>query len=150
VSDRRAEDHQRGVADELFEEAVILFDHIGHLAVQNVLQRAHVLGIQALAQGDKSREVGEQHGHRTPVGLAIRRTIRCWFRRGLGNCRRRFWHGFAGQCGPAFGGKRKFGGTFGAARRACGMAFGSAFRAKREIGRNFGAAACAVHDLGMV
>ena len=82
-----------------------------HLLEQVALQRAYVLGIQALAERGEARQVGEQNGNGATIGLRIgERTgtrTRYWYRAHCDvgrRCRR--------QLGPAFGTERKIGRGF--------------------------------------
>lgn len=72
MSDRRAEQRQQRIADELVDEAAIGFDRLGHLFEQFVLQHPHDFRVDLLAQSREAAEIGKEHGHRPPVGVALR------------------------------------------------------------------------------
>ena len=72
VSDGRAEDREHGVADEFLHEAVIARDRLGERLEQDVLERAHPLGIEPLGERGEPGEIGEEHRHLAPIGLGRR------------------------------------------------------------------------------
>ena len=74
VSDGRAEDREHGVADEFLHEAVIARDRLGERLEQDVLERAHPLGIEPLGERGEPGEIGEEHRHLAPIGLGRRLT----------------------------------------------------------------------------
>lgn len=71
MSDRRAEQRQQRIADELVDEAAIGFDCLGHLFEQFVLQHPHDFRVDLLAQRREAAEIGKEHGHRPPVGIVV-------------------------------------------------------------------------------
>lgn len=71
MSDRRAEQRQQRIADELVDEAAISLDRLGHLFEQFVLQYPHDFRVDLLAQSREAAEIGKEHGHRPPVGIAL-------------------------------------------------------------------------------
>ena len=111
VSDGRTEHTHDSITHELFDEAAKAVDGAGHLLEQVALQRAYVLGIQALAERGEARQVGEQNGNGATIGLRIgERTgtrTRYWYRAHCDVGRR-----CRCQLGPAFGTERKIGRGF--------------------------------------
>ena len=70
VGDRRAEHRHDGIAHELLHEAVVARDRLGEGLEQRVLERAHLLGVEPLGQRGETGDIGEEHGHLPPVGVA--------------------------------------------------------------------------------
>ena len=125
VGDGGAEQGEQRIADELVDEAIEAFDRDRELGDHVVLQGADFLGIEAFAQAREAAQIGEQNGHRAPVGLLSRRAAR----RPPG---RRPRLGDDGRCGR---GRRAWRGA-----EPC-----AAFRAEGEVGRRIKAAAGALH-----
>ena len=59
---REAEDGDHGIADELFQDAAVLADDFAGDVVVAAQQHADILGVERIAQGGRSRDVGEEHG----------------------------------------------------------------------------------------
>ncbi len=57
-----AEDGDHGVADELLEDPAVLGDDLAGDVVVAAQQHADILGVERIAQGGRSRDVGEEHG----------------------------------------------------------------------------------------
>ena len=77
VSDRRAEDGEDGIAHELLDEAVVAGDRLGERLEQRVLERAHLLGIEALG------ERGEIRRRRRRARSPVRRSTSGWRASGI-------------------------------------------------------------------
>jgi hypothetical protein len=71
VGNRRAEDGQHRVTDELLHEAVVAGDCSGQRLEEAVLKGPHHLGVQSFGQRRESGEVGEEDGDVPPIGLAV-------------------------------------------------------------------------------
>ena len=59
---REAEDGDHGIADELFEDAAVLDDDFAGDVVIAAEQDADILGVERIAEGRRSRDVGKQDG----------------------------------------------------------------------------------------
>jgi hypothetical protein len=55
-------DGHHGVAYKLFDKPVITSNDVAEHLEQSTLERAHVLGVEALSEGRKPRDVSEEHG----------------------------------------------------------------------------------------
>ena len=73
VAQRRPEDGEDRVADELLDEALVLVDDLGQLVEQVVLELPDELGIEPLAERREPGQVGEQHRDVPTLRLAGRR-----------------------------------------------------------------------------
>ena len=104
VRDRGTEHGHHRIAHELLDEALVALDRRGHLAEEVGLDRAHVLGVEPLAERGEPDQVGEEHGDRAAIA----------FRRGGLRGRRR-WRCAGGQPGSALWTEREVGGRFEAA-----------------------------------
>ncbi len=71
MRDRRAEQRQQRIADKLVDEAAISLDRLSHLFEQLVLQHPHDFRVDLLAQRREAAEIGKEHCHRPPVGIAV-------------------------------------------------------------------------------
>src|SRR5260370_30144352 len=67
---RRAEHRERGVADELVDEAAELLHRGGQFFEQLVLKRLHDFGVELFGEGREAAEVREQNCDGAPVSLA--------------------------------------------------------------------------------
>src|SRR6266567_7139998 len=59
---REAEDGDHRIADELFEDAAVLDDDFAGDVVVAAKQHADILGVERVAEGGRSRDVGEEDG----------------------------------------------------------------------------------------
>ena len=150
VGDGGAEQGEQRIADELVDEAIEAFDRDRELGEHVVLQGADFLGIEAFAQAREAAQIGEQNGHRAPVGLLSRRAARRppgrWPRLGDdGRCGRgrRAWRGAEPRA--AFRAEGEVGRGGKAAAQAQARQLRPALGAEGEVGRRIKAAAGALH-----
>ena len=94
--------HDR-IAHELLDEALVALDRRGHLAEEVGLDRAHVLGVEPLAERGEPDQVREEHGDRAAVAV------------GRGGRRGRWRGRGGGQLPSALRTEREVGGRFEAA-----------------------------------
>ena len=69
VRDRRAEDGDDGIADELFRVGVEAVDHRAQRSEQVGLQAADVLGVEAFGERGEAGEIGEEDGGGAAIGV---------------------------------------------------------------------------------
>ena len=69
MRDRRAEQSEQRIADELVDETAEVLHGRGQFPEQIVLQRLHDLRVELLAERREAAEVGEQDRHRPAVGI---------------------------------------------------------------------------------
>ncbi len=67
----RAEDAHDRITDEFLHESFDALDGLGHFPEQVALQRAHLFGIQPLAERGEPRQIGEQNGDGAAVRLRV-------------------------------------------------------------------------------
>ena len=77
MRDRRAEQGEQRIADELVDEAAKALHGRGQFLEQFVLQRLHDLRVEPLAERGEAAQVGEQDRYRPAIGIAQRRRCPC-------------------------------------------------------------------------
>ena len=71
VGDRCAEDGHHGVADELLDRPAEVLDVPAKPGVERLEEPAHVLGVEPVCERREADEIGEEHGHGTPLGRSL-------------------------------------------------------------------------------
>ena len=76
VRDGRTEDRHHRIADEFFDKPVIAGNGFAEHLEQGTLECAHVLRVESLGEGGKSRNVCEEHGDMAPIRAGAQRIFR--------------------------------------------------------------------------
>jgi hypothetical protein len=72
----RTKDRHHRIADKLLDKPVIASNGFAEHLEQGTLERAHVLRVESLGEGCKSRNVCEEHGDMTPIRAGAQRIFR--------------------------------------------------------------------------